>query len=168
MSRVVLDDFAGHAFMLDLAEAMKRAGHEVTYAYCDTNLSPHADFAAAEVPVTPISTRRPFEKYSVIRRVVNELEYGWGSARLLWRKRAEVSILNNQPLLSLALPLAIGKLTGAHRIIWLQDVQSGLVAGVTGGPLDHMPGFGHVRLSFGDLLATLLGDDLAEFLVAIP
>ena len=132
MTRIVLDDFAGHAFMLDLAEALQRAGNDTTYTYCDTNLSPHAAFDDAEVPVQPISTRRPFEKYSIARRVINELEYGWGSARVLRRRRAEVSILNNLPLLSLAAPLLVGRLIGAHRIVWLQDVQSGLVAGISG------------------------------------
>ena len=64
--------------------------------------------------------------------MINELEYGWGSARLIRRRRAEISILNNLPVLSLAAPLLAGRLLGAHRVIWLQDVQSGLVAGVTG------------------------------------
>ncbi len=41
------------------------------------------------------------------------------------------------------------------------------MARVARRPLDHVPGFGHVRLSFRDLLATLLRDDLAEFLVAL-
>ena len=43
-----------------------------------------------------------------------------------------MAILNNLPLLSLLAPLLVGRLMGARRIIWLQDVQSGLVAGVTG------------------------------------
>jgi glycosyltransferase involved in cell wall biosynthesis len=43
-----------------------------------------------------------------------------------------VSILNNVPLLSLGQPLLTARLRGAHRVIWLQDVQSGLVAGVAG------------------------------------
>lgn len=132
MTRIVLDDFAGHAFMLDLASALERAGHDTTYAYCDTNLSPHAAFDDTDVQVQPISTRGPFEKYKTARRVINELEYGWGSARLIRRHRADVSILNNLPVLSLAAPHLVGRLLGAHRVVWLQDVQSGLVAGVTG------------------------------------
>jgi colanic acid biosynthesis glycosyl transferase WcaI len=132
VTRIVLNDFAGHAFMVDLAEALKSAGHETTYAFCDTNLSPHGSFESASVSVVPISTKRPFEKYKVARRVVAELEYGWGSARLIRRRQADVVILNNLPLLSLAAPLLVGRMRGAHRVIWLQDVQSGLVAGVTG------------------------------------
>jgi glycosyltransferase involved in cell wall biosynthesis len=132
VTRIVLDDFAGHAFMLDLATALQSAGHHTVYAYCDTNLSPHAAFEAAAVPVQPISTRLPFEKYSVFRRIISELEYGWGSAKLIRRHRAELSILNNLPLLSLAAPLLVARLTRAHRVVWLQDVQSGLVAGVAG------------------------------------
>ncbi len=41
------------------------------------------------------------------------------------------------------------------------------VAGVAGGPLDHVPGLGHVGQPLADLLATLHGDDFAEFLVAV-
>ena len=132
MTRIVLNDFAGHAFMLDLAAALQRAGHDVTYQYCDTNLSPHGDFENAPVTVEAISTRTPFEKYKVGKRILSELEYGWGSARTLRQRRGEVSILNNLPLLSLPLPLIVARLTKARRVIWLQDIQSGLVAGVAG------------------------------------
>ena len=59
VSRIVLNDFAGHAFMVDLAAALQRAGNDVVYAYCDTNLSPHGKFDAVTVPVQAISTRRP-------------------------------------------------------------------------------------------------------------
>ena len=41
------------------------------------------------------------------------------------------------------------------------------VAGVAGGPLDHVPRLGHVGFPLGNLLATLLGDDFAQLLVAV-
>ena len=119
--------------MLDLAEALHRAGHNTTYQYCDTNLSPHADFTRAGVMTSAISTRVPFEKYKVSKRVICELQYGWGSGRIKRQPREDVTILNNLPLLSLAQPLLTGRLAGTHRVIWLQDVQSGLVASVAGG-----------------------------------
>lgn len=65
--------------MLDLAKAFDRAGIAVAYQYCDTNLSPHGDFHLSGLDVDAISTRRPFEKYSISKRVVSELDYGWKS-----------------------------------------------------------------------------------------
>jgi hypothetical protein len=60
VERVALNDFAGHAFMLDLAKAFNRAGLGVAYQYCDTNLSPHGDFDHSGVDVDAISTRRHY------------------------------------------------------------------------------------------------------------
>ena len=133
VSRIVLNDFAGHAFMVDLAVAMQRSGTDVVYDYCDTNLSPHGDFDTAPVPIEAISTREPIREVQRVTTSIGRTRVWMGiGPRPLRRQRADVVILNNFPLLSLIAPLLVGRLIGAQRIIWLQDVQSGLVAGVTG------------------------------------
>lgn len=132
MTRVLLNDFAGHAFTLSLAESLPEVGFEVDYAYCSSNSTPHADFATSKVPVTPLSSGPTFEKYGLRQRVVAELRFGWNSARLIFRTRPDHVVMNNTPILSLLPAWIAARLRRAHYVVWLQDVQSGLVAGVKG------------------------------------
>lgn len=130
--RLVLNDFAGHAFTLDLAEGLVERGHPLGYAYCNTFLTPQPDFTTTRVDVHPISTGSTFEKYGIVRRLVSEVRYGIGSAVHLWRCRADVVIANNMPLGSLAVIWLATRARRAVYVVWLQDVTSGLVASVLG------------------------------------
>lgn len=132
MTKLHLNDFAGHAFTLRLAEGLRRRGLDTAYAYCSTNLSPHADFAAATVPVVAVRSGSSFDKYRPARRAIAELRYGIGSAVSLVRHRPATLVANNMPLLSLAVLWAAARLTRTRFVIWLQDIQSGLAAGVLG------------------------------------
>lgn len=132
MTRIVLNDFAGHAFTLDLADALHDAGLEVRYAYCRSNSTPHADFDQSKVDVTPISSGASFEKYGVLKRLLAELRYGFGSARHAIRNRPDTVVANNMPLGSLAVIWLAARITRSHYVVWLQDLTSGLVAGVAG------------------------------------
>jgi len=132
MTRVVLNDFAGHAFTLDLAEALREAGFDIKYAYCSSNLTPHADFAQSEVEVRPISSGTSFEKHGIAKRLLSEIRYGVGSARHVIRSRPDTVVANQVPLGSLAIIWIGARLSRAHYVIWLQDLTSGLVAGIAG------------------------------------
>jgi len=130
--RVVLNDFAGHPFTLSLAETLQEMTVEVDYAFCVSNSTPHADFDSASVLVSPLSSGRSFEKYGVVRRIVAELLYGLNSARQVLRLKPQEVVMNNTPILSL-LPVWLAcRVRRARYTVWLQDVQSGLVAGVKG------------------------------------
>jgi colanic acid biosynthesis glycosyl transferase WcaI len=132
MTRILLNDFAGHAFTLDLAEALEEAGLDTLYAYCSTNLAPHADFDSATVEVAAVRSGETFDKYRPMQRIASEARYGFGSLKLLRRRRPDTLIANNMPLLSLAVLWAGARMTRTEFVIWLQDIQSGLAAGVLG------------------------------------
>lgn len=164
MTRILLNDFAGHAFTLDLAESLEQVGFEPLYAYCSTNLAPHAHFDSARVEVAAVRSGDTFDKYRPMQRMIAEARYGLGSVRLLRRRRPDTLIANNMPLLSLALLWAGSRMTRAEFVIWLQDIQSGLAAGVlgSGSPLaraaQRLEAF---LLRRGDRVV-VISDELAE------
>jgi len=120
-------DFAGHAFGMDLSLALARRGHGVRHAYCSTNLAPHGDLSSrCGVEVHPISSGGDFEKYRLGRRVVSESMFGWRSARLVWRTRPDGVLTSNVPLISLLLIAVACRLRRSRWVFWLQDVQTGL------------------------------------------
>ncbi len=135
VTKVVVNDFAGHSFQLELTTALAAGGYDVTHCYCATNVTPHAAFdgPAAQAPrvtVQPIRTSSTFEKYRIGRRVLHELQYGMRSAGA--HRHAEVVLSANMPLLSLAVVHASARRRGARHVVWLQDLQAGLVANVRG------------------------------------
>lgn len=126
---IVVNDFAGHPFQLDLSQELARQGHVVTHCYCSTNATPHADFSAsgfdASLEVHPIALRRDFRKYNPVRRVLGELSYGFRSARRV-RRETDVVLAANVPVLSLGILWMACWARRVRRVLWLQDLQTGL------------------------------------------
>lgn len=124
---ILISDFAGHAFTYELADALKRRGHVVSYGYCAANISPRAGFAGSVVPIAVGSNWR-FDKYRAGRRLLSEVRYGLGLARSVWQVRPTDHVVCNMPVVSgtvawfLTLPLRV------RNTVWFQDVQSGLAA----------------------------------------
>jgi colanic acid biosynthesis glycosyl transferase WcaI len=137
--RVVVNDYAGHPFQLQLSEELARRGHKVTHQYCANNVTPHADFDAAAVEVEPLDTGGVFEKYRILLRVRDELRYGRLAARAVRRHRPEVVLASNMPVLSLLVLWVACRMVRARRVLWLQDIQSGLAAQKLGGGLARLP-----------------------------
>jgi len=136
--KIVVNDYAGHPFQWDLSRALDELGHEVLHVYCSTNVTPHADFdrGRGSAVVRGISVGRTFNKYRPLRRLRDELVYGLASSRTLGR-RSDVVLASNVPIVSLAMMWAWAWATRTRRVLWLQDIQSGLA-----GHVDLPKGFG--------------------------
>lgn len=125
--RIVVNDYAGHAFPLDLSAELANRGFEVHHAYCSTNVAPHgALHSASGFSVHGISVGREFSKYSLRRRLVDEIRYGIGSSRLVRRVRPNHVLASQVPLVSLLIMWVAARTTGAVLVLWLQDIQAGL------------------------------------------
>jgi glycosyltransferase involved in cell wall biosynthesis len=80
----------------------------------------------------PVSSGGSFEKYRLARRIVSELRYGVGTARVVWRTAPERLVVCNMPLLSLLIVSTVARVRRCATVMWLQDVQSGLAASIIG------------------------------------
>lgn len=128
--RVLVNDYAGHPFQIDLSNELARRGHAVTHAFCDTNVTPRGalDQSDGGPSIVGISTGEGFDKYNIVKRLGAELRYGLKSVRLMRESRPAVCINSNVPVLSVAIITAAARLMRIRNVLWLQDFQAGLVA----------------------------------------
>lgn len=127
---LVVNDYAGHPFQIELSTEFARRGIDVVHAYCATNVTPRADLTEREggPTIIGISTGRGFDKYKIGRRLLSEVQYGIASAQLLWRVRPDACLNSNVPIVSLVLITLASTALRIRPVLWLQDLQAGLVA----------------------------------------
>lgn len=134
ISSVVVNDYAGHPFQIDLSRELAARGIRVDHAYCDTNVTPRGDLTdtSNELEIVGISTGSSFEKYDAKKRLIAEIRYGVSSARLLVKRRPDITLNSNVPIISLAIISMVAKALRIKNVLWLQDFQAGLIAMVLG------------------------------------
>ena len=126
--RLLVNDLAGHPFQIDLSSELADQGYDVHHAWSVTTVTPHAAFAARpNLTLHPIDIGHPFEKYAVVRRLADELRYGWASVRLAQRVEPDAVLTSNVPLVSLLVIWAACRVRRTRWTLWLQDIQAGLV-----------------------------------------
>jgi colanic acid biosynthesis glycosyl transferase WcaI len=135
--RILLHDYAGHPFQVQLSRELARRGHEVLHAYAGElqtprgALAPDPDdpptFSIEEVPMDPNYTRY---KYSFARRRRMEINYGKEAARLVQRWKPDAVISANTPTESQATILRQATNSGSRFISWVQDVYSVAVSDI--------------------------------------
>ena len=73
--RVLVHDFAGHPFQIDLSRALARRGHTVQHVYCESYTSGKGRFDGADggpcgdLSVVGVPAGESFARYSPVRRV---------------------------------------------------------------------------------------------------
>lgn len=127
--QLLICDFSGHPFQVQLSRELAGRGHEVVHAYCADYRSGQGDLVRRPkdpptFSVQPISLGRPFEKCRYGRRILQELRFGWAVRSLLKRSPPDVFVSCNEPLFAKALAGLWCRLRGQRWIFWLQDLYS--------------------------------------------
>jgi colanic acid biosynthesis glycosyl transferase WcaI len=126
---VVMHDYAGHPFQVQLSRELARRSHRVTHQYCTS----YTTGRGSVVPTTgdpdgfsvePLSMSSEFARYSPARRVMQELRYGVAVGQRIRNSGADVVVMSNVPLLAHAVVAAILKLAGMPMVSWQQDIRS--------------------------------------------
>lgn len=123
--KVLLHDFAGHPFPAQLARALASRGDDIDHAYCsgvETGRGDltHRDTDPSNLRFSEISADR-FERYSPLRRMVDELRYGRRLAAHVRRTTPDVVLSGNTPLIAQMLLWLSARRVGAARVYWVQD-----------------------------------------------
>jgi glycosyltransferase involved in cell wall biosynthesis len=127
--RLLLHDYSGHPFQVELARALARRGHEVLHVHC---ASFSTGKGALEVrPGDPATLRiegirlaQPFSKYAPVQRFRQEREYGRAFVALVDGYRPDVVLSSNTPLLSQQLIQRWARQRGHRFVFWQQDIYS--------------------------------------------
>lgn len=163
-ARVVVHDFSGHPFQVQLARELWRRGYRSTHMYCPSFQTPKGNVgdadadddgageeedAAASFRSIPVPLWRPFAKYSGGKRLVQELEYGVRSARAMLALKPDIVLTANTPLIAAVVLQVILKVRRVPIVFWQQDVYSIAMAGHLqrkGGRLGSLAGRVLIRL----------------------
>ena len=102
--RIVVHDYAGHAFPTSLSRALASRGHEVVHAFASSLQTPRGELVASphdspnlsfrEIPMDPNYARC---KYSFRKRRSMEIRYGKAVASFISRWKPDAVISGNTP-----------------------------------------------------------------------
>ena len=126
--RVLVHDFSGHPFQVQLARSLASSGHLVSHVYCASFQTPHGAVGESDersgFASLSIDLGRDFAKYSFLRRLRDEIRYGIRFCRLARRQNPDVVISANTPLAA-ALVIQLYLLASRVPIVfWQQDIYS--------------------------------------------
>jgi putative colanic acid biosynthesis glycosyltransferase WcaI len=125
--RVLVHDFAGHPFQIDLSRALARRGHVVQHVYCRSYTSGKGRLDAEgeqNLSVVALPTGDCFARYSPVRRVSQEALYGRRFARVAAAFEPDVLVACNVPLVAKSVTAAWCRREGVPWVFWLQDLHS--------------------------------------------
>lgn len=127
--RILLHDFAGHPFQVQLSRELARRGHTVRHQYLDDDQTPKGLMAplpgdAAGLDFEGLRLRRRLNKTSYVERFRQDLEYGRLAREAARRFAPDVYISANMPLDSLRLIQGGLRDADAHFVFWQQDFYS--------------------------------------------
>ncbi|HWE52845.1 MAG TPA: glycosyltransferase family 4 protein [Bryobacteraceae bacterium] len=153
--RIVVHDYSGHPFQVQLSRELARQGHDVLHLYSASFQTPKGGVLprAGDAPsftVEGIRLEDSFSKYDhFAKRRRQEIRYGELAARRIAEFGPDVVLSANTPLDAQRIILKTAKTLGARFIFWLQDIYS---AGITEGlrkrkfPLAHLVGAWYRRI----------------------
>lgn len=143
--KLLIHDYPGHAFPVQLARALAGRGHEVLFVWSSTFQGPKGPVALrpgdpSGLRFAPIDLDRPVAKYNFLKRGLQERALGRKLVALIERERPDV-VIGNGPLDILWPARRACTRVGARYVYWLQDFYGLAIDKVLRRKL---PGPGHV------------------------
>lgn len=148
--RILLHDYSGHPFQVQLARELSRRGHAVTHSYCAayTSGKGHLEAEPGEsIVFAPIGVGVRIAKLSFGRRLLQEIGFGLSLVRQARRLRPDVVMAANVPIPTLMIFAAHALLRGLPWVLWHQDVQAVAIRSFAGTKLGRV--FAVVALAIG-------------------
>lgn len=127
--RLLVHDYAGHPFPVQLSRTLARRGHEVHHVYTTFFQGPKGAIEPrpgdpANLCIEGLSLGEPFAKYSFVKRFGQEIAYGRLIADRMARIAPDVILSANNPLDPQAILLRRARRAGVPFVFWLQDLYS--------------------------------------------
>jgi len=132
--RVLVHDYSGHPFQLQLSRELARRGHEVLHLYSSDFLTGQGATAVLDsdpptLEIESIGIGLQFAKYNPLRRTSHELRYGRVLRSRVKAWAPDIVLSSNTPLLSQAVLMTWVATSRVPFVFWLQDVYSLLMTG---------------------------------------
>jgi colanic acid biosynthesis glycosyl transferase WcaI len=131
-ARIVVHDYSGHPGQAQLSRALAERGYRVTHQHCPSYATGKGALTSRQgdpptLNFEPCPMKGEFRRYSVSRRVRQEVSYGWMAGRLITADEPDVAIISNVPLLAHALMTWRVSRKRIPMIFWHQDIYSAAI-----------------------------------------
>jgi glycosyltransferase involved in cell wall biosynthesis len=144
--RIVVHDYVGHPFQVQLSRELAGRGHDVLHLYCSSFVTPHGDLArrdddAAGFDCRGISLSQTIPKTNFVRRYRLEAEYARGLVDACRTFQPEVVLSANTPSI---VQYRLARWCRRHNtrlVSWIQDIYGLAAYRLLSRKL---PGVGHV------------------------
>lgn len=124
--RILIQDFGGYAFPLELSEALSRRGYEVVHMYCASHQTTppgiQQNDSNSNFQVAPISLSEPLNKYNFVKRWKQERQYGKRVVDQLRNLAPDLVLSANTPLDAQAKLIKACRQQQIPFVFWLQDL----------------------------------------------
>jgi glycosyltransferase involved in cell wall biosynthesis len=127
--RILVHDYSGHPFQVQLSRALAARGHEVRHIHCASfntgkGALARTDADPAGFDVESIDLGKAFERYNLATRLRQEVAYGGAFAARAAAFRPDVVLSSNDPLFAKWRAAMWCARAGVPWVFWLQDVYS--------------------------------------------
>ena len=129
--RILLHDYAGHSFPVELSRALAKRGHVVVHAFASQLLTPRGDLMRQANDVdrllfkaVPMSPDYRKNKYSFIKRLGYERAYGAELVKLIKEVKPDLILSGQTPSDPQRAFTQAAQCSGIPMIMWVQDFYS--------------------------------------------
>lgn len=135
--RIVVNDYSGHPFQVQLSRELARRGHDVLHLHFADFQTPKGELElrpddAASLSIEGITLGVPFEKATFVRRRVQEIAYGHAVSRRLQQFQPHLVVGCNNPLDAQRVIQDWCRAARVPFVFWLQDLYSIAITDVLG------------------------------------
>lgn len=133
--RILVSDYSGHPFQVQLSRELARRGHTVCHTFSAAFQTPKGNLTRQpsdpdSFDIVPIFLSKPFAKSTFFARRQQEIEIGHALARLVSDFKPDVVISSNAPLDTQGVFQKAVRQHGARFVFWLQDIYSEAISRV--------------------------------------
>src|SRR5215207_4463434 len=127
--RILVHDYSGHPFQVQLSRELARRGHEVLHLHWPGYVTGKGSLERrpddpAGFAVEAIRFDEPFHKYSALRRPLQELAYARPLVAAVRAHAPDVVVSSNTPLFAQRSFLAACRRASLAFVFWQQDIYS--------------------------------------------
>lgn len=136
--KILVHDYSGHPFQVELSRELATRGHDVVHSYCDAYASGKGHLVAEPgetLRFRPIAVGQSVAKMRFRRRLLQELRFGLELTGQVRRERPDVVLCSNVPIPMLVVLAAILLVLRRPWVLWHQDVQAVAIRSFAGEKL---------------------------------
>ena len=141
---ILLHDFAGHPFQVELSRALALRGHQVTHAYFAADAGPKGQMSANQatgLTFAAIGQSIDYSKINFRKRRAGDIAYGRALAAWVAHERPDVVISGNTPTEAQESLVTACRAADIPFVYWCQDFYSIAASRLLEAKL---PGIGHL------------------------